>query len=88
MSPEETPLSNARRETMAGVLYAGTAFLIWGLSPVYWKAMQRVPALEIVTHRVVWSFLFLMGLTWFQHRCGEFKDVFYKIGSVLFIEIL
>ena len=75
MKPDDTPLSPARRETMAGVLYAGTAFLIWGLSPVYWKAMQRVPALEIVTHRVVWSFLFLMGLTWFQHRWVEFKDV-------------
>ena len=63
MKPEETPLSKARRETAAGVLYAGMAFFIWGVSPVYWKAMQQVPALEIVTHRVVWSFVFLIGLT-------------------------
>jgi chloramphenicol-sensitive protein RarD len=75
MNPEDIPLASARRETVAGVLYAGGAFLIWGLSPVYWKAMQRVPALEIVTHRVVWSFVFLIGLTLIQRRWGEFKDV-------------
>jgi chloramphenicol-sensitive protein RarD len=72
MSSENTP--EARHETVAGVLYAGVAFLIWGLSPVYWKAMQRVPALEIVTHRVVWSFVFLMGLTLIQQRGSEFRD--------------
>jgi chloramphenicol-sensitive protein RarD len=75
MKSEDIPLAAARRETIAGVLYAGSAFLIWGLSPIYWKAMQSVPALEIVTHRVVWSFLFLIGLTLVQHRWGEFVDV-------------
>ncbi len=75
MKPENTSLAETRHETVAGVLYAGSAFLIWGLSPVYWKAMQSVPALEIVTHRVVWSFLFLVVLTLVQRRWGEFKDV-------------
>jgi chloramphenicol-sensitive protein RarD len=84
MSPEETPNPSARREAAAGVLYAGTAFLIWGLSPAYWKAMQQVPALEIVTHRVVWSFFFLIGLTGFQHRWGEFRAVL-KTPRVLLI---
>jgi chloramphenicol-sensitive protein RarD len=75
MSPEDLPLSKARRESLAGVVYAGMAFLIWGISPVYWKAMQQVPALEIVTHRVVWSFVFLIGLTLVQHRWDEFRRV-------------
>jgi len=74
MKPDDTPLSPARRETMAGVLYAGTAFLIWGLSPCTGRPCSGCGA-EIVTHRVVWSFLFLMGLTCFQHRWGEFKGV-------------
>jgi chloramphenicol-sensitive protein RarD len=75
MKPEETPLSKARRAAAAGVLYAGMAFFIWGISPVYWKAMQQVPAFEIVTHRVVWSFVFLIGLTLIQHRWDEFRCV-------------
>ncbi len=57
---------------MAGVVQAGLAFLIWGLSPVYWKAMKQVPAFEIITHRVVWSCVFLLVLLLVQKRGHEF----------------
>lgn len=63
--------SALRHRSISGVLYATGAFVIWGLSPVYWKALQTVPAIEIVSHRVVWSFLFLVGLTIFQRRVPE-----------------
>lgn len=43
-----------------GVLYGAGAYLIWGFFPIYFKALQSVPALEIMFHRVVWSFLFLI----------------------------
>jgi chloramphenicol-sensitive protein RarD len=46
--------SEIRSETLLGLIYAGSAFLIWGLSPVYWKALSTVPALEITMHRVIW----------------------------------
>jgi chloramphenicol-sensitive protein RarD len=87
MSPGKTPLSTAHRETVAGVLYAGGAFLIWGLSPVYWKAMQSVPALEIVTHRVVWSFLFLVALTLVQRRWGEFREALKTPRTLLILAL-
>jgi chloramphenicol-sensitive protein RarD len=74
MNPEDTPRSQARRNSLTGAFYAASAFLIWGLSPVYWKAMQQVPALEIVTHRVVWSFFILLGLTLAQRRGGELVE--------------
>ena len=32
-------------DTILGVVYATSAFLIWGISPIYWKAMRAVPAL-------------------------------------------
>lgn len=65
------PASDRRRRSLSGVLYAAGAFVIWGLSPAYWKALQAVPAIEIVAHRVVWSFVFLVGLTVFQRRMPE-----------------
>ncbi|WP_300004697.1 EamA family transporter RarD [uncultured Cedecea sp.] len=49
-------------ETRKGVLLALFACLIWGLAPVYFKFIQQVPALEILTHRVVWSFFFMVIL--------------------------
>lgn len=47
---------------LTGALCAFLAFLIWGLSPVYWKTLQGVGAFEIILHRIVWSFVFLMPL--------------------------
>lgn len=35
------------------------AYLLWGLLPVYWKALRTVPASEILMHRIAWSFGFL-----------------------------
>ncbi len=40
------------------------AFLLWGLLPVYWKALERFASLEIVAHRIVWSLVFLLPLVW------------------------
>jgi chloramphenicol-sensitive protein RarD len=68
-------LSKSKNQPVLGVLYAVSAFLIWGLSPVYWKALGAVPALEIILHRIVWSFVFLVPLVILQHRWQEFIDV-------------
>jgi len=72
--PDPSPLS--------GVAFALTAFLIWGASPVYWKVLVDVPALEIISHRMVWSFLFLLPLLWWQGRWPEFIGVLRKPRAV------
>ena len=46
-------------ETHLGVLYALGAYLIWGISPLYFKHMDALPVFEIISHRVIWSVLFL-----------------------------
>ena len=45
-----------------GLLYALGAYSLWGLFPVYWKWLQDVPALQVIGHRIVWSFVLLMGV--------------------------
>ena len=49
-----------------GVLFATTAYIIWGFYPIYFKALQSVPAFQIMTHRVVWCFIFLVLLVIFR----------------------
>ncbi|WP_211442528.1 EamA family transporter RarD [Collimonas humicola] len=45
----------------AGMLYAIASYVLWGLFPIYFKALEaEVPPVDIVAHRVLWSFLFLM----------------------------
>ncbi|WAJ37041.1 EamA family transporter RarD [Pseudomonas sp. GOM7] len=41
-----------------GYLLGLTAYIIWGMFPLYFKALQAVPALEIIVHRALWSALF------------------------------
>ena len=46
----------------AGVVAALAAFLIWGVSPLYYRSVGLAPAMEILAHRVVWSVLFTLVL--------------------------
>jgi len=55
----ERPLK-PQQESLIGVACAIVAFLIWGLSPIYWKVLDEVPAFETLMHRVIWSFIFLL----------------------------
>jgi chloramphenicol-sensitive protein RarD len=64
--------SKSRQESLSGAICASSAFLIWGLSPIYWKVLRRIPALEIVMHRVIWSFVFLIVLLVFLRHGNEF----------------
>lgn len=45
-----------------GILSAIGAYTLWGLLPLYWKSMQTVPAFEVLCHRAVWSFAFVVLL--------------------------
>lgn len=38
-----------------GYIYTFFAFLIWGLAPIYFKALGNTSALEILAHRIAWS---------------------------------
>jgi chloramphenicol-sensitive protein RarD len=42
-----------------GLWYGIGAYSIWGLFPIYWKLLEFVPAVQIIAHRIVWSFLLL-----------------------------
>lgn len=45
-----------------GVIYALSAYTLWGIAPIYFKSLASVPAAEILTHRMIWSCALLMVL--------------------------
>jgi chloramphenicol-sensitive protein RarD len=51
-----------------GVSYALAAFLLWGMSPIYFKLMARIPALELLAHRTFWAALLLAAAIVFLGR--------------------
>jgi chloramphenicol-sensitive protein RarD len=56
-----------------GIWYALGAYSAWGLFPIYWKLLQHVPPLELLGHRVGWSFLLLIGMVLATRRWGDFR---------------
>jgi chloramphenicol-sensitive protein RarD len=42
-----------------GVWLGIGAYAAWGLFPIYWKWLHQVPAMQLLAHRIVWSFLLL-----------------------------
>lgn len=57
-----------RSEAVTGVTYGVAAYLWWGLSPLYFKAVAHVGTLEILAHRVTWSVVMLLGMLVAQRR--------------------
>ena len=44
-----------QREPLAGFVYAISAYGLWGFFPLYLKAVDHIPAFEVVAHRILWS---------------------------------
>lgn len=44
---------------MSGVWFGILAYTAWGVLPLYWKLLNLVPALEILSHRILWSFILI-----------------------------
>jgi len=55
--------NHAARRAFGGAMAAGTAYILWGLFPLFWKQLKSVEATELIAHRVVWSLFFVLALT-------------------------
>lgn len=47
------------RHGRQGLLLGLGAYALWGVLPIYFKAIAHVPAVDIVAHRILWSLPFL-----------------------------
>jgi chloramphenicol-sensitive protein RarD len=45
-----------------GLIYVFSAYALWGFFPIYFKFLHEAPALQIMAHRVTWSFIFFIFL--------------------------
>ena len=59
-------------DSTKGIVAIIATCVIWGLSPIYYKALSHIPPLEVLSHRAVWSFLFFAVILVMQ---GRFKQM-------------
>lgn len=44
-------------------MYGLSAYIVWGILPLYWRLMEDVPASEVLAHRIIWSFVLVFLIT-------------------------
>lgn len=69
-----------------GIIYALLAYLSWGLFPIYWKFLKHIPLLQILSHRVLWAFLFYTLILFYKKRklslfLPQNRKLFFKLSA-------
>jgi len=57
-----------------GILSGIGAYLLWGLFPIYWKLLHHIQAMQIIGHRIVWSFIFLIIIVISSNQLKNLKS--------------
>ncbi|MCG7491678.1 EamA family transporter RarD [Vibrio sp. Of14-4] len=73
------------QESRQGILLAIAAYTMWGIAPIYFKAISQVPALEILSHRVIWSFILLTVLLHLGRRWRSARDIYRSKSKMLLL---
>ncbi|MFC7704700.1 EamA family transporter RarD [Plastorhodobacter daqingensis] len=60
-------------DSLKGLGLALTAYLIWGVMPLYMKALAHIPASEVIAHRVIWSVPIAAIVLWASGRTGDLR---------------
>ena len=66
-----------------GIWYALTAYILWGVLPIYWKQLQAVPSLQILAHRITWSLVFLVLVLAYQKNWSWLRPALQDKRTVL-----
>jgi chloramphenicol-sensitive protein RarD len=81
-------IAESKQESLSGVMYAAAAFLIWGLSPIYWKVLHNIHALnEYILQASLGYFInplvnVLLGMIFLKERLRPLQTVSLVLAGV------
>jgi len=61
----------ARSEKSLGLIFGLSAYILWGLFPLYWPLLKPASAYEIVAHRAVWTLVFCLVVLAFHKKLRQ-----------------
>ena len=67
------------REKKIGIWIGAGSYFIWGILPMYWKLAGEIDAVEILAHRMIWSFVFMVVLI---AIFGRWKSVMTELRQI------
>lgn len=60
-----------RSEKSLGLIFGLSAYVLWGLFPLYWPLLKPASAYEIVAHRAVWTLVFCLIVLTFHRKLRQ-----------------
>ncbi|MHC5250213.1 EamA family transporter RarD [Enterococcus sp. LJL90] len=83
------------KEKNKGLLFGISAYVLWGIIPLYWRLLPTVNSFDILCYRIVWSFIFMLILLvttgkWqqFLQECRELWQDKKKLGLIALAAVL
>ena len=73
--------------TRTGVLYGASAYLLWGLFPLYWPLLRPAGAVEVLAHRVLWSLVVVAVLLAVTRRMAGVRAVLADRRRLLMVAV-
>lgn len=74
-------------EYRKGILLAVSAYCMWGIAPLYFKLLNHVSATEILVHRVIWSFVFMLVIMQFIGGFAKLRALFKQPKQLLVLTL-
>jgi len=65
-----------------GILYGVGAYALWGFFPIYWKFLHEVSALQVIGHRIGWSFILLIAYVLLTRKWQEFRSLAFNAKTI------
>ncbi|QZT64672.1 EamA family transporter RarD [Mycolicibacterium austroafricanum] len=59
----------------SGLLFGAGAYVMWGLFPAFFPLLKPAGAVEILAHRVIWSFAMMVVVVAAVRRLGDIKAI-------------
>ena len=78
-----------KKETVyKGIFYTVLASLFWGIpQPLFFNHIKFIPSIELVSHRSIWAFIFLLIIILLFGKINEFFIIFKSIKKIIFLSI-
>jgi chloramphenicol-sensitive protein RarD len=69
----------------SGLIAGVGAYVMWGLVPLYWPLLKPASAMEILSHRVVWSLVFLLIIVYFKKLFSDIKVALFDKRKIILL---
>jgi chloramphenicol-sensitive protein RarD len=83
-SRDETVNGTDSPSLRQGLLYAIGCYALWGLLPIYWKLLVSASYLEVLAHRMLWAFVFMLIICRFVTK-SKLGSLFRDKRALLFL---